>query len=276
MSDLLKKYYKNVLTLESILLKLKIDLPLRKDILNELSTIIVTFDFNISGCVKQPSKTNLKFEQMLYLVYCKINFKETECFKFHYFKEKELVKYNSSMLSNDKANLRHHLMAFENPSMCYFLSELPNDGHWWSEFYDYSSSTAAIMKHIIMYGNIFRRLKNSDDTYVQVCGLKFNQTYPSLVSHELDLVNKTREEARKKRKRIYFNFETKVQESNHVNTNEDNSIKTFQEIFETEFHKNIEKNIENQPDNPTFQIKIIGNTKIAIFKMMYSRNFGIG
>jgi hypothetical protein len=276
MSDLLKKYYKNVLTLESILLKLKIDLPLKKDILNELSTIIVTFDFNISGCVKQPSKTNLTFEQMLYLVYCKINFKETECFKFHYFKEKELVKYNSSMLSNDKATLRHHLMTFENPSICYFLSELPNDGHWWSEFYNYSSSTAAIMKHIIMYGNIFRRLKNSDDTYVQVCGLKFNQTYPSLVNHELDLVNKIREEARKKRKRIYLNFETKVQESNFVNINEDNSIKTFQEIFETEFHKNIEKNIENQPDNPSFQIKIIGNTKIALFKMMYSRNFGTG
>ena len=277
MCELLEKYYKKVFTLEDLLLQLKIDLPSRNDILKQLSTILVTFDFNISGCVKQPGITNLKFEQMLYLVYCKINFKEAEHFKFHFFKAKELVKFYNSVLSKDEPILRHHLMALENPSICYFLSEFPNDGYWWSQFYNYSCGAAAMVKHIVMYGNIFRRLKNTDEIYVQVCGFKFNQTYPYLVGRELDIANTRREETRKMRKKVFCNSEVKTEKCNDTMMNEENkSIKSFQEIFEIEFHKNIENNIENQPDDAKFQIKKLGNTKIALYRMMYSRNFRHG
>lgn len=270
MSDILTKYYKSTFTLKSLLLQLNIEPPSNNEILENLSTIVITFDFDVSSTsIQRQPKTCLLYEQMLYLIFCKINHKDTEHFKFHFLKVKKIVDYDSTSLSNDQETLKNKLLATENPAICYFLSSKPHDGHWWNEFFNYSTSTGAIMKHIILYGNIFRRLKTSENMYVQVCGLQFSQTSSILVSQQLSNDNKRREE---KRKRVAYDFDSE----NLCKSSHNIQMTTLKETFEMQFNKMIETKIANDVTDVKFQLQKLGNRKISFGKMMYDRNFGRG
>ena len=276
MSDILTKYFKSTFTLKSLLLQLNLKLLTTEHneeldiIFNKLSTIIITFDFELTGSLHAINVIkNHEYEKLIYLIFCKINQNESEYFKYHLFKNKYSLKFDNSHLLWTTEVLKSKLLATENPSICYFLNE-NGDGYYWRKLHN--TIGGMIMKYILLYSYVFRRLKNTDNMYVQVCGSQFSQIYPSLVTEQLALDNKKRNELSKVRCREIAEVEIKADDTSSIQDNR--KYKTLKEAIEDEVNVIIETKHQNKLTDVKQQLQILGNRKLLIGKMMYDRNFG--
>jgi hypothetical protein len=193
MSGIFLKYFDSVYSLNSFLYEVNCnmknkndDLRLRKLLLC-LSKVTIAFDFKLDGPFKSMIDTRYTYEQTLYLCYHKVNESKFQTHIDHMFRSNPNPKYfGDSELSNlylPQEQLEKKLLAYDNLSLCYFLSKAPHDGVYWRELF--SLIGASIFKYILLYSYVFRQLSKDECVYVQVCGRKMNTVYKSLMNRYL-------------------------------------------------------------------------------------------
>jgi len=78
--------------------------------------------------------------------------------------------------------LEKRLLAAENLSLCYFLSR-KSDGQHWRRLH--SIIGGSVLKYLILYSFMFRRVDDQRNTHVQICGVKLSYVYKGLVAKRL-------------------------------------------------------------------------------------------
>jgi hypothetical protein len=85
---------------------------------------------------------------------------------------------------NDE-EIHDKLLAIENLSLSYFLSKSPQDGYYWKALHALVGND--LFRYLLMGSCMFRRLHNTDETYVQICGAQFNHIYHKAVDRLLTM-----------------------------------------------------------------------------------------
>jgi hypothetical protein len=192
MSKIFQNYFQEAYTLKCLLFKLNVDDKDSKEIqcvLNSLSKVIVTFDYEIPD-LKYTADKRFSYEQVLCQCFVKINELKLSMYRGHMFKQ-----FNAKLNSRDFINLndeqiRDKLLAVENMSLSYFLSNWPQDGFHWKRLHALVGND--LFRCLLMFSCIFRRLQNTDETYVQICGVQFNQVCQKAVSRLLTVEDVSR------------------------------------------------------------------------------------
>ena len=172
MKNILLSTFESVYSLESFLIEVNLKLTDQnekdklKTLLQHLSTIVIAFDFKLNGPFKSCIDKRFTYEQLLYLCYVKINDSKLHIHENHMLKTANKfaasnfnANLNLNFLKLPKNELEKKLFAIENISLSYFLAkDESSDGKYWRELYDLVGGS--IMKFILQYSFVFRRLKN--------------------------------------------------------------------------------------------------------------------
>jgi hypothetical protein len=200
MKNILLTYFESVYTLEAFFAEINLKLTDKADqeklkrCTRSLSSVFIAFDFKLTGPFKSYVDKRFTYEQLLYLCFIKIS--ESAGLHEKFF-ENHMLKTTLSHpgAKNIKANmslppheLEKRLASTENLSICYFLSrhngQNAADGAHWRELFDVIG--CSIMKYIIIYSYMFRKVSNNKNVYVQISGPKFNLMYKGLIQRKLE------------------------------------------------------------------------------------------
>ncbi len=264
MWNIFLNYFDSIFSLESFLIEInffghvitKSNQDELKLILKHLSAIKITFDFKFKGPFKSQIDTRYSYEQLLLLCYLKIN-ESRDQFDNHMLITSQNVWNNNYQLtlknlSLSPNELENRLMSVENLSLCYFLSRKPNsDGVYWRKLHSIIGSS--IMKYLILYAFIFRRLDNYKNTHIQISGIKFSYVY------KIHVIKKLSEDE----SRTTINLD----HSNHMK-----KIINLKTVFEKQNLKLLE-NIECKK-SASFQLKKLGHCSLNKTIMLYSKDLG--
>jgi hypothetical protein len=197
--NILLTYFESVYTVEAFLNEVNLKLSSKDDeerlkkILKKLSHILIAFDFKLNGQFKSYIDKRYSFEQLLYLCFIKINESKSKFYDSHMLKSnnyKNVIKTMKNCINLPQNELEKKLFSIENLSMCYFLSNRQNkenkmmDCFYWRELFDLIG--CSIIKYILIYSYIFRRITSSKNVYVQLSGPKFNSMHKTLVKEKLE------------------------------------------------------------------------------------------
>ena len=289
MKNILLNYFETVYSLETFLKECRLKLKSAQDelklkeIIKNLSKIVICFDFKLNGPFKSYIDTRYSYAQILYLCYIKINESDDiQIFENHMMRAKKkpnspnYVQINDILLKLPEPELERKLLSFENLSLSYFLSTKSNqdDGFYWKELHNLVGSS--IMKHILLYSYIFRRLDTSV-SYVQVSGAWFNKMQKQLIAKKLDLDEKS---IKKKALQHNKNSQQQQQPLKAITSQINNQHPTQQSTppqKSTPLNKIFEKRIEeitaemDSKSSVNSQLKKIGSKTLNRTSMLYDR-----
>lgn len=272
MKNILMSYFDSVLSLEAFFMEINLKLNKEetnnlKNILKNLSSIVITFDFDFKGPFKSIIDKRFSYEHLLYLCYVKINESNIPDHENHMLRAGKFS--NNGLVKNFQANFKlspneieKKLIATENLTLCYFLSkEQHNDGPYWRLLHDLVGFS--IMKYILLYSFIFRKINHpkSFNNYVQVCGTKFSFSFRPIVFRKL-----VEDELRFKSNLI------KKSEKKQEKDEKLNKPKILKEIFKEQDQKLID--YANDSNTLSKQINRVGNQLLNKNSILYDRNLG--
>jgi hypothetical protein len=291
MKNILLTYFPSVYTLEAFFNEINLKLTdkseqerLKKCVKN-LASVIVAFDFKLTGPLKSYIDKRFTYEQLLYLCFIKINESapSAKFFENHMFK----TNVNNSNIRNVKANLNlpaseleKRMASTENLAICYFLSrqngENVGDGVYWRELFDLVGSS--ITKYIIIYSYLFRKVNNSKNVYVQISGPKFNVTFRTLIQDKLVSDEKMIKEKIKQSvvrgstsKSRHLKVEPVETKPPSVNKLESKPVK-LNTVFEAK-DESIKQQVQNLK-TVEFQLEKLGHQKLNKTSILYDRYLG--
>ena len=306
MKNILLSTFESVFSLESFLIEVNLKLTDQnekdklKTLLQRLSTIVIAFDFKLNGPFKSCIDKRFTYEQLLYLCYVKINDSKLPIHENHMLKTANKFAANNAnaslnlnFLKLPKNELEKKLFAIENISLSYFLAkDESSDGKYWRELYDLIG--CSVMKFILQYSFVFRRLKNKapGGIYVQVCGCKLNAVHKSLLAKKMKMEDKSIVEKSLNKKKArkaplastQINAETKennvempsieVSKENKENvkpeTENKNKKALLHSVFETREKELIAES--NNQKSSINQLKSFGHKSLDKTSFLYDRN----
>lgn len=169
------KNFEQVYSLESFLIEINCKMNSQEEknllssVLKKLSKIFVAFDFNFKGPYISYTDKRYTYEQILLL--CCLKLKESPLFSHenHVFltnlKQFGTGWHNVTLSQLNSKNLRDVLLATDNMSLCYFLSQ-NDEGLHWQQLYSLIGSS--VFKYLILYSYVFRSLDTSAKSYIQM------------------------------------------------------------------------------------------------------------
>lgn len=186
MKNIILESFEEVFTLESFLLQVNLKLETKyeesfKNVLKNLSTIIIAFDFEFTGKFRSYIDTRYTYEQLLYDCFLKINNSNLPSDSNHMFKINDFAKKNLDVNAT-QSEIESKLKSIGNLAVLYFMDKT-GDGEQWRKLH--SLIGRSIMKYIFLYAFTFRRLETSPNCYVQICGTRFNFAYKGLIARKL-------------------------------------------------------------------------------------------
>jgi hypothetical protein len=287
MKNILLSNFNSVFSLEAFLLEVNlklsnsIDEERLKNVLKNLNMVLVAFDFDFSGPFRSYIDKRYSFEQLLFLCLIKINESKLFIHENHMFKLQS--KYgvpppplNLKDVSIAQKDLEKKLLATENMSLCYLLSKT-HDGVYWRELHELIGSS--IMKYILIYGFVFRRIKNnnSSNMFVQISGCKLNSVYRTLIAKKLKEEEKILlEKSKTKSSKIIKKITVEKNEKENIAPNESNNqiksknFKNLKMIFDQKDEELLNELYDTK--SPEYQIKKMGHTPLNKTLILYDRN----
>lgn len=268
MKNLIHEYFDTVYTLEAFLYAINLKLPgdeekerLRSCLRKGLSHILIAFDFDMKSTYKSYIDRKLSYEQLIYLIYYRVN--ESPFFAAHMFRSSQPlsahIKDVNAHMAMSPRDLEQRLVSTENLSVCYFFSKSSSyttDGIYWRELFELVGSS--IMKYILTYACLFRKIQNNENVYIQVGGLKFNLIGRGLVSKKLEQDEKQMRD-KKQRKFEQLAIESKPEPV----------PKNLMAVFNAVDEK-YKQNIQNKYDIDK-QLSSMGHRKLDKTSMLYNR-----
>ena len=273
MKNILMSYFDSVLSLEVFFMEINLKLNPEKleclrQILKNLSSIVITFDFEFKGPFKSIIDKRYSYEHFLYLCYVKINESclpghENHMLRAGKFANNGLIKDFHANFTLSPNEIEKKLKATENLTLCYFLSKKEqDDGLYWRLLYELVGFS--IMKYILLYSFIFRKINDpkKPNNYIQISGTKFSFCFKSLVLKKL-AIDKQKFESK---------FKAEKLDNRTAKVSEPSKPKILKEIFQQQDKKLVDQakdffSISNQ-------ISRIGNQLLNKNSMLYDRNLG--
>jgi hypothetical protein len=275
--NILLKYFDTVYSLESFLKQVNLKLENESDkesikkTLQGLSHVVIAFNFKLNGPFLSYVDKRYSYEQLLYLCYLKVNESNLPIHQNHMFKSTpnprlQYVKKDNNLncLNLTAVQLEKKLLSLENISISYFLSK-SSDGFYWRALFQLIGGS--IMKYLLMYSFMFRRLQHSTNNYVQICGCKLNYIYRDMVAQKLNQDEKSIQESINSKVRTHHRDE--VVNTKNENNFQKTSIKSLKQIFE---QRDQELQVEVlKIKTAEWQLKQIGNHLVNKMSMLYSQ-----
>lgn len=183
MKNIIFDLFDSVFTLESFLLAINLKLENKqqekelKEVLHNLSSILIAFDFEFKGNYNCYVDKRFSYEQLVYLCFLKIN--ESTNVPRH---QSHLFKTNLGQNADVKLNLtdeqiERKLNTTDNLAVMYFMDKC-NDGAQWRKLHSLVGSS--VLKYLFLYAWMFKTVNSSSKCYVQVCGARINFFFRSI------------------------------------------------------------------------------------------------
>lgn len=153
-------------------------------------------------------------------------------------------------------------------------------GIWWRRLHGIVGSS--IIKYLLLYSYLFRRINDRQNTHIQICGVRLNSIYKQLIAQKLQADEKAQNStSRAKPNRTHLKEiqpDNNVSASSHDTSNQatkkaQKSARTLKHIFD-EYDLKLAKGF-SEKKTAAYQLKSLGHCNLNKTTMLYSRNLGM-